>query len=117
MGNDNEQIQIADNFCSPANKDFYTNDPRPYKRLNNSRDEIRLLLLNVGNRNQNRIEVELKHNVPLAEAAPYYALSYAAGDHATTEVIYVGKRDFNAFKTLAMALQRIRDQLLPSEPG
>jgi hypothetical protein len=113
--NDNRPIHMEDNFFSPANRKFYHGRPKPYKRLNQRKKEIRLLLLNDRNCNQSKVEVKLCDKVPLSDVqSQYYAISYAAGSHKETEEISVDGRNFNAFLTLATGLRRIRDQLLPT---
>lgn len=109
------EICVKDNFFSPQNKSFYDARPKPYKRLNKAKREKRLLLLKAGNRNHDQLEIEIADKVSLiAEQPPYYALSYAAGSHQETEKVSIGGRSFNAFRTLATALRRIRDHLLPN---
>lgn len=67
-------------------------------------------------RDQSQLEVKLhdKASLPVAESQCYYALSYAAGSHKSTEEILVDGRRFNAFRTLATALRHIQGYLLPN---
>ncbi|KLU83623.1 hypothetical protein MAPG_02676 [Magnaporthiopsis poae ATCC 64411] len=100
-----------DKFCAPENKAFY--DSAPYQPLDKEAREVRIVTLRPAQSNHEQLELRLKDKVPLASLDKgTIAVSYAAGDHAQTEVVRVsagGKvLDFNAFGTLARALRAIR---------
>src|SRR5947207_11625802 len=96
-------------FFSPVNEAFYV--ANQYLKLDDSRQEIRLLKLFSGNENE-QIVCELLSNCFLTEDhLQYRAISYCAGDSTETTVILVNGREFNAFASLERALKRIRSQL------
>jgi hypothetical protein len=114
--NQSNAIPIEDNFCSPTNRAFYSASPRPYKPLDNSRREIRLLVLKPAAAKNDRIECTLLDNMPLKSTeGQYHALSYAAGKHTDTEEILVDGRKFNAFRSLAVALRCFRNQVISED--
>lgn len=100
-----------DNFHAPENKAFY--DSALYQPLDSEAREVRIVALCPAQSSHEPLELRLEDKVPLASLDKRtVAVSYAAGDHAQTEVVRVsaGDRvsDFNAFSTLARALRAIR---------
>ncbi|KAF9699596.1 hypothetical protein EKO04_002513 [Ascochyta lentis] len=95
-----------DNFCSPANSEFYNSNP--YSDLNRSKHEIRVLRLAPVQEgtplSADLITISLKSLK--AENHNFIAISYSAGSHIETEAMYVNGVRFNAFANLARALRQ-----------
>ncbi|KAF4451407.1 HET-domain-containing protein [Fusarium austroafricanum] len=79
----------------------------PYKDLVHASNEIRLLKLLRGSRNDN-IECEFLPPVPLSNTITYEALSYTWGDATNLRVIKLDQRDFNVTPNLLAALIALR---------
>jgi len=97
-----------DNFFTPVNHEFY--DRSPYSELDPTRHEIRLLELLPANASE-PLQVKLLTSFFLlsndVEAPNYLAISYFAGNHKETEIVYVDGVRFNAFANLARALRQV----------
>lgn len=106
VGQDSEPLQ--DNFYTPANQDFYHSGQ--YSELDQCEQEIRLFkLLAPEEEGQIKVELEttrLKCHTEMPKK--YNAISYFAGKHFETEVIYVNDVEFNAFANLVSALRQIQ---------
>ena len=96
-----------DPFCSPVNEAFY--EQFPYKTLNTSKKEIRLLKLLPGCGDE-AVQCKLLPADPLLSSQPYHALSYYAGDPTKTAVIVVDGIEFNGFTNLVDAMKRLRSK-------
>ncbi|UPX09473.1 uncharacterized protein EKO05_0000162 [Ascochyta rabiei] len=99
---DNETSTKTDNFYSPVNHAFYAE--HPYRSLDASKRGIRLLKVSrnamTGERN-----FTLTEEIPLAVARDTYtAISYCAGDPKDTRKLLVNGLEFNAFASLARAI-------------
>lgn len=91
----------VDNFFSPINHRFYVQ--QPYQDLK-SRSSIRLLKISRKPSTGRRIYT-LTNEVPLSEARDTYtAISYCAGDPTDTRELCVNGIKFNAFASLARAI-------------
>jgi hypothetical protein len=99
---------IEDNFYTPANQDFYSSNP--YSDLDPSRHEIRLLEL-LPAKDDEPLRANLLTKCFLSgddgEPPSYCAISYFAGNHKDTEVVYVNGVRFNAFTNLSHALRQV----------
>ena len=99
---------LQDNFYTPSNQEFYSSDP--YSDLDVSKHEIRLLeLLPVNPDEPLRAKLITPCFLSSDAVSPpsYCAISYFAGNHKDTEVIFVNEIRFNAFANLARALRQI----------
>ena len=97
-----------DNFYTPSNRDFYNS--KPYSDLDHSRHEIRFLeLLPVKNDGTLNAKLVTPYFLSSDTSTPpsYCAISYFAGNHKDTEVVFVNGIRFNAFANLARALRQI----------
>jgi hypothetical protein len=98
-----EPLLPKDNFYSPANYDFYSQ--QPYEPLDQNVQTIRLLAVK---RNKSRqLQCYLTDGMSLAEAdGKYSAISYCAGDPKKTRTMEVNGLPFNAFANLAHAVEQ-----------
>ena len=95
-----------DNFYTPANQAFYASNP--YSELDPSKRNIRLLeILHANDGTPLRLKLLAPFSLSLGESPRYCAISYFAGNHKETEVIYVDGIQFNAFANLAHALRQV----------
>lgn len=92
----------ADNFYSPINHNFYAR--QPYRPLDKSNRSIRLLQVSRDPTTGERVYT-LTDELPLTEARDTYtAISYCAGDPNDTRELLVDSIKFNAFASLARAI-------------
>jgi hypothetical protein len=97
-----------DNFYTPFNRDFYAKNS--YSNLDPSKHEIRLLeLLPVTDGEPLEVRLISPFFLPSDSTSRprYCAVSYFAGNHKETELVYVNGIHFNAFANLAHALRQI----------
>jgi len=103
---DSDENLPNDNFYTPSNREFYISNP--YSNLDFSKHEIRLLELLPAKRDE---PLSTKLGTPYlltsGSTPSYCAISYFAGDHKETEVIFVNGIRFNAFANLVRALRQI----------
>lgn len=92
------------NFATPENSAFYTS--KPYKQLDSSKDEFRLLELLQGT-GADPIQCNLIEPPGSADQS-YECISYQAQSPKAIRSISVNGRQFNAFETLGAALQAMR---------
>ena len=95
-----------DSFYSPSNNLFYGSNQ--YPDLDTTKDEIRLITLLAGNKDE-PLECYLISNLVLLGVKwTYKAISYCAGDPKNTTTILINEIPFNIFANLGDALPRIR---------
>ncbi|KAF2802761.1 uncharacterized protein BDZ99DRAFT_550666 [Mytilinidion resinicola] len=93
------------NFYTPRNTRFYSSCP--YKKLDRSRHEIRLLKAKEP-LNPSTLEFELIQKVAVPRYhGKYSTVSYHSGNPHNTAKLLIDGRTFNAFRNLRDALQRL----------
>ncbi|KAF2761627.1 hypothetical protein EJ05DRAFT_496530 [Pseudovirgaria hyperparasitica] len=93
-------------FPTPDNTTFHAT--KPYKALDRSRKETRLLRVDIRSSELTELECELVQNVSLYDwDGKYIALSYSAGSASNTCDIIVDDIRFQAFANLEHALRQV----------